>query len=519
MASGSSRWSTAGVLAVCALLLAPTLTYRMGLDHGVFAYMGAELLDGRWPYVGTWDHAFPGLVFLHGLEIFAFGKSIAMFRLFDLLVQLTTVALVYRIARVVTGGTGAYLAAAIYALIYQGWGPWNTAQREGFGMPFVLLGYWLCLTAERRRAVVTAGGIGLALGFAALIKPTLLTLGLFYAPLIRRLDRAAVRPVLAAALGLLAPCAGVLIVYWAMDALVPLYEACIAYQAQVYVHRLRGDDPLWLYWLSKLRRLGGHTLGLALVVPLFLAWGPARRQRVMLFLGYLGAGFAVFVQGTFAGYHHLPGLAIGSILVGTLFSQAVTVVVRDSAVRVGGLRITTRLLLAQAVIVAALPFYWERERLADLLGFRFLAPPRAGEFRIGTVFDFTESYDVARYLRERTDPGDAIQVWGHESLVYYLAERDAASRFQTSNPLVMRVPGQPITPMQRRWREEFLRDVAARRPRYIAVVTGDAWWWAPGERTSEQLLDDFPEWDSFIRDGYVPDGRVGRFLVYCASKR
>lgn len=36
---------TAMVMSVCALLLSPTLAFRMGADQGVFAYMGAELLE------------------------------------------------------------------------------------------------------------------------------------------------------------------------------------------------------------------------------------------------------------------------------------------------------------------------------------------------------------------------------------------------------------------------------------------------------------------------------------------
>src|SRR5258707_15636506 len=79
---------TAIVLGLCALALAPTLTYRMGTDQGVFAYMGAEILDGRLPYLQTWESDFPGLMWIQALEILLLGKSIAMFRLFDLIVQL-----------------------------------------------------------------------------------------------------------------------------------------------------------------------------------------------------------------------------------------------------------------------------------------------------------------------------------------------------------------------------------------------------------------------------------------------
>jgi hypothetical protein len=505
------------VLVVCSLLLAPTLAYRMCVDQGVFAYMGAEILEGRWPYLETWESDFPGLMFLQAVEILLFGKSIAMFRFFDLIFQLGNAYLIYRITCRVACRRGAYLAAAIFCLIYQGYGPWNTCQREGFGIFFILLGFWLYLTSDRRSTVATAAGIGLGLGLAATIKPTLLALAVFYLPLLLHMHRKVWKQILAALAGLVAPFASILIFYWALGGLSQLYEATVTYQS-IYTMRLRGDDPLLFYWLSKLQRLGGLTVALLLLYGPFLLWGPARRERLMLFLGYLGTVYTVFVQGTFAGYHYLPGLGIGSILVGCMFSQTTTITLRDSSFRIGRARITTQLLLAHLVILAALPIYLKKEPIINLLSLHFLNRPLPNEYRNSTVFDFTEDFDVADYLQAHTQPDDRIQVWGYESLVYYLADRDAASRFQMTHPLVMRVPGQDITPMQRRWRQEFMHDMVQRQPRYVAVVQDDNWWWAPEERTSEELLNDFPEWKEFIQNNYVHEHTIGRFLIYrCLS--
>lgn len=505
---------TAAVLAVCAALLAPTLTFRFGLDQGVFAYMGAAILEGRWPYVDTWDHAFPGAMVLHALVILIGGKSIVFFRLFDLLFQLAVAGLIFRITTAVASRVGGFVGAVTYVLIYQSYGPWNTAQREGFGLLFLLLGFWLYLTADRRRPVLTAAGIGLGLGIAVIIKPTLLAFAVLYVPLLRQLRWRHGPLLAAAAAGLLLPSLLVIAFYAALGALRPLYEACIAYQLEVYVHRLRGDQGLLLYWLGKLGRLGWQTVGLGLAYLPFLFMGPARPARRMLYLGYLAAVFTVFVQGTFAGYHYLPGLGFGAVLIGSLFTQVADRLLGMRAVRLGGRQRSARFLLALGVIVAALPLYLDAQRLRDLVSLHFLAPPRPGELRILSVFDYTESHDLAAYLAAHTTPEEPIQIWGHESLVYYLAERHAASRFQTSNPLVMRVPGQDITPMQQRWRQEFMFDLQAHPPAYIAVTRDDHWWWAPDEQSSQQLLDDFPAWKASIANGYTHENTIGRFLVY-----
>jgi len=512
--SSALNWRfTVMVMAVCALLLSPTLAYRMGVDQGVFAYMGADLLEGRWPYLHTWESDFPGLMFIQAIEIFFFGKSIAMFRVFDFIFQLGNSYLIYHIVSRAGSRAGAYLAAGLFCLIYQGYGPWNTAQREGFGIFFVLLGFWLYLTAERRRVILTAMYIGLGFGIAVTIKPTLLALAAFYAPLLLDINRKSWKLVMSALVGLVAPTLIIVVLYWIKGGLVQLYEACIAYQS-IYSMRLRGDDPVFVYWLSKLQRLGGHSVAIAIGSVPLLFWRPARRERIMLFLGYLGSIFAVFIQGTFAGYHYLPGLAVGSILIGGVFSQAAAVVFRKSSLHIGRTRLPIQVVAAQLVILAAVPFYVKKEPMHNLLTRHFLDRPKPGEFRNSTVFDFTESSEVAAYLRAHTTPSERIQVWGYESLVYYLADRDAASRFQMTHPLVMRVTGQDITPMQRRWRQEFMRDMVQHQPVYIVVVKDDNWWWAPNELTSEQLLDDFPEWKQYIYNNYTLQHTIGRFLIY-----
>jgi hypothetical protein len=491
-------------LATCALLLAPTLGYRMALDQGVFAYLGAEWLEGRWPYLDTWDHAFPGLAFLQALEIALLGRSQAAFRAFDFAFQLASAWLIFRIAWALGARAGAWLGAASFALIYQGYGPWNTAQREGFGLLFLLLGFRLWQSAWRRRGTACAAAIGLGLGLAASIKPTLAGFACAYAPLLRRPGRAA----LVGAAAALVPLAAFAGAYALRGGLGDLYEACVAYQREVYLERLGGGAPLAALLWERLTRLGPQAAGLALAYAPLLCFGPARAERAMLYLGYLASLAGVVAQGSFAGYHYLPGLGIGAVLLGSAFALLV-----ERPLAALGRPPRTAAGLASVLVVAALPVYVEPARVARVVRGDFLGRPAPGELRVGTVFDLGEDVALADHLRAHTEAHERIQVWGHESLVYYLARRDAASRFQTSNPLVTRRSDGELTPMQRRWRAEFLRDLAQDPPRYVVITRDDHWWWAPEQRSSEQLLDDFPEWKRFVEERYALERRIGRFLV------
>ena len=429
-----ARPPATAVLVACACVLAPTLAYRVGVDQGVFASMGGALLQGAWPYLHTWESDFPGLMFLQAIEILVFGKSIAAFRLFDLLFQLGNAFLIYRIATRIHSGAAGLVAAVLFCLIYQGYGPWNTAQREGFATLFVLAGFWMYFTADRRSTLVTAAAIGLGLGVAVIIKPTLLALALFYAPLLSKLrSQGAVTHLSVAGVGLMTPAAVIVAGYWAAGGLVELYEACVAYQS-IYTARLRGQEPLLIYWLHKLARFGLHAVLLPVAYVPFLFQGRWRRERLMLWLGYAGSLIAIFVQGTFAGYHYLPGLALGAVLIGSLFAFATDRLFGGRHVSMTIWRQPAPTVVAWALLAGAALFYMRNAPIARLVTLQFLQPPEANELRNQTVFDFTESYDVAAYLRERTRPDERIQVWGYESLVYYLADRLAASRFQMTHP-------------------------------------------------------------------------------------
>ncbi len=183
----------------------------------------------------------------------------------------------------------------------------------------------------------------------------------------------------------------------------------------------------------------------------------------MMWLALVGSVYAVFVQGTYAGYHYLPGLALGATLVGHMFSMVVQCVV-NAVIASPASRRSTHLAAAVGFLSLASLSYLRHAPFRDLVTLQFLEPPRPDEYRNETVFDFTESFDVAAYLQERTRPDETIQVWGFEAIVYYLADRSAASRFQTTDPLVMRVPGEDLTPMQQRWRAEFVSDIEQRKP-------------------------------------------------------
>ena len=100
----------------------------------------------------------------------------------------------------------------------------------------------------------------------------------------------------------------------------------------------------------------------------------------MLYLAYLGCVAMVVVQGTFAGYHYLPGMAVGSILIGSAFTLGVAAV-EERFPRLAAPR--QQLLLTVILLALMAPRYISATSIRSLVHGRFLQPPVPGEFRSG----------------------------------------------------------------------------------------------------------------------------------------
>lgn len=178
------RWLWATLLG-SAIILAPTLSFGLGYDHGFFHYMAwANLEKGLWPYKDVWDTAFPGIILFHWLALAVGGESVLAFRLLDWAIQLLTAGLLlFRLTSRIAGNHAGMLAAWLYATLYTTAGYYHTAQRDSFLIPFLLGGIlllWHYFEKEKfeqedsqkgQRALLLAGA-GLAFGIALLIRPT-----------------------------------------------------------------------------------------------------------------------------------------------------------------------------------------------------------------------------------------------------------------------------------------------------------------------------------------------------------
>lgn len=477
------------VLLLSAFLLVRTLFYPLSVDNELYSYMGSLLLKGYFPYVGTWDQNFPGIIFLHAIENAITGHSIFFFRLWDVLFQLVAVSLIYKLTERFSSRSAAFLASIFYVLYYNHQNLSIAAERDVY-VTILLLATLYCIET---RAKVAA----LFIGISILFRPTNV---LFLLPLLYE-KRSSLREAFKLSMIAALPLAATLLIYFAFGDLQNFYEATFVFTTQVYnrmsppLDLLRGFDgyylllaasPIGIYCLTRIRTSQSRTLLSFLVLSLL----------TLLVLYRLP-------------YHYHPLITFLIICTSIGWVKLVQVLTKKYSINQP---MEVALPIAILVLIAAI----------DLRGATPLSVLR--EWASGTSInsirsEFKQEYaaelQVGKYLKKNTKPGDRIQGFAPLYPMQF-ADLVPMSRFITAPALVMRGKSGKLTPFQEGWRTEYLEDLVYARPIYFMIFDGDVYSarWLNGNFGHAILRNDFTALDSFLTRSYTLDTVIGGFTLY-----
>ena len=142
-----SRIALTILFGLLVVLLLPILSYPLGPDNGLFYVSGQKIVtQGAVPYRDIVDVKPPLIYYTNAIAITAFGDSPLSIRLLDLLLQLLTCFLLFKLMRRASGSdrSGA-IATVLYALLYIGLNYANTSQVESYLGLFALPSLYLFL--------------------------------------------------------------------------------------------------------------------------------------------------------------------------------------------------------------------------------------------------------------------------------------------------------------------------------------------------------------------------------------
>ncbi|HZR79473.1 MAG TPA: glycosyltransferase family 39 protein [Candidatus Binatia bacterium] len=473
-----------GIVVATALLRLRLLDVPLDRDEGEFAYMGQLILSGAVPYVAAQNMKLPGAYYAFAGIFAALGETTAAIRVALLVANAIAIVLVARLGRRLVDATAGVAAAAAFALLSLGPAVLGfAAKAEQFAVPCVLGGVLLLLgrppTEREDEAAGTAAlaASGLLLGIAVVLKQHAAVFVAFGgAQLLRsELRRDGGSETAGAALAdRLRGAAGRMLVF-AVAASAPYAIVCFA------MWRAGAFEPFWFWTVTYAREY-------ATMVPLRDGLAQLAIETARIFgstpaLWLLAAGGTTAPLWDDRARRAAPALALFSlfsvlaVVTGFRFSSHYFVFLLPAASLWAGLAVSALAERAEgrgpvvaAVVRVGLPAIALGLSLASERAVLFQLSPAAVARAAYGLNPFPEAVEVARYVRDHSEPEDRIAVIGSEPEIYFYSGRRAATTFMYTYPLM-----EPH-PFARRMQEEMIAQIDEARPRFVVLVNVDTSW-------------------------------------------
>lgn len=513
---------------VCAL---PILSFPPGRDQGTYLEIGQSLLSGKHLYAQLWDNKPPGIFVVYAAIARIFGKVLWSPAVVDIVLLLAISYLLFRFVEPYLGYGGAALAVVIHAAWHAGMRYFWIAQPETFQVLCVLAA--LLILARRDKSwkmrclaagLVCGFGFWLKYNFVAFLPLPLLLPFLDSGALDEQPPRLALfiswpewlaRALLLATGFSLTVLAVMSWIFW--TGAWPMMRESQFEVLPRYAHMATTGQPH--YWLMAVVRtyfsLRPETV-LAALASLIVGWRTRDLKRLLpIFFAATVALAATVMQVRFHSYYFqvcYPFFAaLWAYLALRLYEAAKTL---------------TRMLQQQSrklsaalmwVLFANIAFWPIPEQITKLImQYEALLQWRDNPETFYANYPEQLSiellrgqFEVVRYIQQTTQPEDSIYLWGSNSLIYFLTNRQPPTRFVLNLGVIAKWG-------KEQWKDEIASDVESARPRLIIVTKHDALPTITYEdRDSEQYLHtSFLRLDSYINQNYTRAADFADFVIY-----
>jgi 4-amino-4-deoxy-L-arabinose transferase-like glycosyltransferase len=499
---------------------APTIDTNMRRDSGAFAYIGSRLLRGDIPYADLWDHKPPAIYYLNAVALRVLGEGRWAIWALGLAVSCTCVVLFFSLVGSDFGVPLGVFASAIFVtsmhspLIYEG----GNLTEEYAMLPQLLI-LWSASKYFYSRSPrwLLLSGAGTTACFA--FKQSTIVLGIVMF-LVLWADSVASRDLRQGFVESIHFLAGVVVPLLALAVHLrrlgvwdEFLDAVFRYNS-LYIRSIRLSlasritnagfvlsrrppagvflllDAIALFvWVLSLRRHGRRANPWSNATAVAILSTPL--EFALLFsLGYIFAHYMLTV------------VPASCVAIAYLLSHARR---RSKVSKQARPRLFTALIAGLVVVALLVPYVHQYARKRP----RAWAATSAGQQR--AVVDF---------VRSHTHPGEQVYVWGAEPAIYFLSQREGASRYFYVYPLQM-----PDYDNSTRL-SELLQDLGSVRPSLI-IDTGTAppidWeareaWQALRSgvepSTTRRSWDEFAPLYEWVEANYAKAVTIGEWTVY-----
>lgn len=469
------------------------LVQPIGGDPGIYAYVATRILAGDLPYRDVFEQKPPGVLYTYALAFQLFGRSMFAVQAADAIAWAVTVVLAAALAWALWRDRAVAWLSAVLAAVFVNPTMQSSFKQVGQTETFIAV----CAMAGLLLAKKGTGGFfagapekssrplfhflaGVCCGVAAVYKYNAAVylaacVVALYDPVARPVRAGTARKVwprvVALLAGFVSPLFLTVAYFWARGGLRACYEATVLYNIAYTAGSVSPGDLLARAAIVTWRFVTMNVLwaaGGAGCAAIAWRWSRGDRRGVPL-LALLASAYAAIVANVhfYPQYflQMLPPLAVAA-------AYGLTLAWRAGDAR----RRYVRIVLALAIVVFAArhdPFARLYANVAAAA--RFAAGrldvesyyARFGAYGRGD-FSLLADYRVARFLRDRTAPGDPVYIYGGEPLVLFLAERRSPSRFVWNDPFVAGAYRGRFT------HDDLVRELEASPPAFFIVLRNDA---------------------------------------------
>ena len=232
------------------------------------------------------------------------------------------------------------------------------------------------------------------------------------------------------------------------------------------------------------------------------------REGLFVLLGVVSINLAgVVIQAKFFQYHYAATLPLIAFVAGLGYYKLWRRCVAAGVGSVLAFVAFTLVALSMRTLVHDLgTSFWDRS--LKRLEHPFSRVELDRELASVADYNLGADRDVALEVQSRVPANGRVLVWGFEPVIYWLAERQPATRFLYDVP-------QRAEWQRAHARERLLSDLRHTPPAMIVVQHGDRFRWVTGdELDSAQALTEFPELRHLIDTSYQAAGSVEDFDLY-----
>lgn len=469
-------------------------------DSGVFLYVGWRLLSGDVPYRDVWDHKPPLIYFVDALGLRLTPDSLWGVWFLQFVFIFFTLFFIYKVLDRELGIQAALagtivLTSGLLVIVEKG----NVTEEYALG--FQALCFWLFIDAWRKDFPIrTSFWIGVLGGLAFNFKQTTLGIWLTYAAFllaIRLLQRKfPVRDLLMLLAGWLVPSIVLVLYLGNRNALRDFWEQAYLYNF-VYIGKhegLRRLIPVFIKGFAYLRN--GWVLYLAAagwLAGLAYVWLKRREftnvpPLLLISLVNLPVEIGlIMVSGRSILHYYLTALPVMAVLAGTLVHTVPSLLGKIPPLASAGAQRWLSAIVLGLIIIGQIGQVRKYPDYARVLSRNDYAP-------------------VIEYIASHTEPGDQVLLIGAESVVNFLARRQAPTRYVYQYPLAL-LGRRPMF-------EEYINQILANKPVLIVDTRGRT-------RLDEKLYEPLQKRSQIVRDGvkylgenYQQVAQFGDWFVY-----